>query len=117
MISKLKKYETTILSKNSSPTGLEISVTNGDTPCINKGIQYRIHPDTIDTLTAAKIDVCALANNHILDWGGVKGLYESLETLHKANIYIYNSLFIRINFKIQPPYQSGVDHTKILVNT
>lgn len=65
---------------------LETSVTSSDTPCISKGIQYRMHPDNIDALTAAKIDVCTLANNHILDWG-VKGLSETLETLNKVTIY------------------------------
>src|SRR5207249_3570125 len=33
----------------------------------------------------AGIDCCALANNHVLDWGG-SGLVETLETLHGAGI-------------------------------
>ncbi len=65
---------------------LETSITKSDTPCIDKGIQYRMHPNNIDALTAAKIDVCTLANNHILDWG-ISGLEESLGSLNKANIY------------------------------
>lgn len=64
---------------------LETSVTSDGTPCINKGIQYRMHPDNIDAITAAKINVCSLANNHILDWG-VKGLFETLDTLNKESI-------------------------------
>jgi poly-gamma-glutamate synthesis protein (capsule biosynthesis protein) len=65
---------------------LETSLTSNGTPCINKGIQYRMHPKNIDALTAAKIKVCSLANNHILDWG-VRGLCETLETLNKEKIY------------------------------
>ena len=34
-----------------------------------KGIHYRMHPEQHACLTAAGIDCCALANNHVLDWG------------------------------------------------
>ena len=34
-----------------------------------KGINYRMHPENIECLTAARIDVCGLANNHVLDYG------------------------------------------------
>jgi poly-gamma-glutamate synthesis protein (capsule biosynthesis protein) len=44
-----------------------------------------MHPENISIFTAAKIDVCSLANNHILDWG-YSGLLETLESLNKANI-------------------------------
>lgn len=64
---------------------LETSVTSDGTPCINKGIQYRMHPDNIDAITAARINVCSLANNHILDWGS-NGLCETIETLNKEHI-------------------------------
>jgi len=30
---------------------------------------YRVRPEAIGMLSATKIDVCSLANNHILDWG------------------------------------------------
>lgn len=50
-----------------------------------KGINYRMHPENVACLTAAKIDCCALANNHILDWG-VRGLQETLTTLHHAGL-------------------------------
>lgn len=64
---------------------LETSITSDGIPSIDKGIQYRMHPKNIDALTAAKIHVCSLANNHILDWG-VNGLCETLETLNKEGI-------------------------------
>jgi poly-gamma-glutamate synthesis protein (capsule biosynthesis protein) len=46
-----------------------------------------MHPENIHSLTAAKIDYCSLANNHVLDWG-YAGLTETMETLKKANINI-----------------------------
>jgi poly-gamma-glutamate synthesis protein (capsule biosynthesis protein) len=50
-----------------------------------KGINYRMHPANVDVLTAARIDCCVLANNHVLDWG-VAGLVETLATLGRAGI-------------------------------
>ena len=44
-----------------------------------------MNPGNITCLTAAKIDYCALANNHVLDWG-YPGLEDTLEALKKANI-------------------------------
>jgi poly-gamma-glutamate synthesis protein (capsule biosynthesis protein) len=44
-----------------------------------------MHPDNISSLSAAKIDICALTNNHVLDWG-YAGLIETLESLDGANI-------------------------------
>ncbi|MEE9465541.1 MAG: CapA family protein [Candidatus Neomarinimicrobiota bacterium] len=64
---------------------LETSITNSDDYWEGKGINYRMHPENIPCLTAAGIDYCALANNHILDWG-YTGLIETLETLGKADI-------------------------------
>ena len=64
---------------------LETSVTKSDDYWKEKGVHYRMHPMNIDCITAAKIDVCSLANNHVLDWG-YAGLKETLETLRKARI-------------------------------
>lgn len=50
-----------------------------------KGINYRMHPGNIDCLTAARIDCCVLANNHVLDWREA-GLIETLESLAAAGI-------------------------------
>jgi poly-gamma-glutamate synthesis protein (capsule biosynthesis protein) len=66
---------------------LETSVTRCDDYWKGKGINYRMHPKNIPILTAAKIDVCTLANNHVLDWG-YDGLTETLATLKKADIAI-----------------------------
>jgi len=64
---------------------LETSVTKSDDYWEGKQIHYRMHPENADCITAAKIDVCSLANNHVLDWGYI-GLEETLETLRKAKI-------------------------------
>jgi len=50
-----------------------------------KGINYRMHPKNIGCLTAAGIDCCTLANNHVMDWGE-RGLIETLASLHAAGI-------------------------------
>ncbi len=64
---------------------LETSVTLSDDYWKGKGIHYRMHRENIGCITAAKIDVCSLANNHVLDWG-YAGLKETLETLREAKI-------------------------------
>ncbi len=64
---------------------LETSVTKSDDYWEGKEVQYRMHPENIDSITAAKIDVCSLANNHVLDWG-YDGLKETLETLRRTKV-------------------------------
>ena len=64
---------------------LETSVTTSDDYWPGKGIHYRMHPRNIACLSAARIDCCALANNHVLDWG-YDGLAETLETLTNAGL-------------------------------
>jgi len=66
---------------------LETSVTESDDYWKGKYIHYRMHPNNIPCITAAGIDYCSLANNHILDWG-YSGLTEKLETLRKVNVKI-----------------------------
>jgi poly-gamma-glutamate capsule biosynthesis protein CapA/YwtB (metallophosphatase superfamily) len=63
---------------------LETAVTQSD-DWLEKGINYRMHPQNVGCLTAARIDCCTLANNHILDWSE-QGLIETLETLHAARL-------------------------------
>ena len=64
---------------------LETSVTTSDQPWPGKPVLYRMHPANVPCLTAAAVDCCVLANNHVLDWG-IAGLMETLETLHGAGI-------------------------------
>ena len=64
---------------------LETAVTTAEDAWVGKGIHYRMHPANLPCLSAAGIDGCALANNHVLDWG-YAGLEETLDTLHAAGI-------------------------------
>src|SRR6185369_6613687 len=64
---------------------LETSITTSDDYWKGKGINYRMHPGNIPCLTAAEIDICSLANNHVLDWG-YAGLLETLQTLKENRI-------------------------------
>jgi poly-gamma-glutamate synthesis protein (capsule biosynthesis protein) len=50
-----------------------------------KGINYRMSPANAACLSAARIDCCVLANNHVLDWGAA-GLEETLDTLRALEI-------------------------------
>ena len=64
---------------------LETSITRHDGHWPGKAIHYRMHPDNVQCLSTGAIDLCALANNHALDWGQ-QGLSETLETLSRAGI-------------------------------
>jgi poly-gamma-glutamate capsule biosynthesis protein CapA/YwtB (metallophosphatase superfamily) len=64
---------------------LETSITTSNSHWKTKEIHYKINPANVRCITAARIDCCALANNHVLDWE-YTGLAETLETLKKANV-------------------------------
>lgn len=64
---------------------LETAVTTSDDWWRGKEVHYRMHPANIPCLTAARIDCCGLANNHLLDWG-YGGLGETLEALRAAGV-------------------------------
>jgi poly-gamma-glutamate capsule biosynthesis protein CapA/YwtB (metallophosphatase superfamily) len=64
---------------------LETAITSEPTPWPDKGIHYRMHPLNIGCLSAARISACALANNHVLDWG-YSGLSETLRSLDAIGI-------------------------------
>lgn len=62
---------------------LETTIISSERFWLDKEVLYRMDPRNIGCLTAARIDCCCLANNHLLDWG-YQGLSETLETLDKA---------------------------------
>ncbi len=64
---------------------LETAVTTSGDLSKRKAIHYRMNPANVPCLAAARIDCCALANNHVLDWGAA-GLAETLDTLRRAGI-------------------------------
>ena len=60
---------------------LETSITRSE-DFEPKGINYRMSPENAGCLATAGIDCCALANNHVLDWGRA-GLLDTLAALHQ----------------------------------
>lgn len=64
---------------------LETSVTRSEEYWKGKEIHYRMSPENIPCITAAKVDCCSLANNHVLDWG-YSGLRETLKVLNDTGI-------------------------------
>ncbi|MFG2122328.1 CapA family protein [Streptomyces sp. NPDC048710] len=66
---------------------LETAVTRDGRFAPGKGVHYRMNPANLPTLAAARPDVCALANNHVLDFG-MRGLEETLDSLAAAGLRI-----------------------------
>jgi poly-gamma-glutamate synthesis protein (capsule biosynthesis protein) len=64
---------------------LETAITRSERPWPGKGINYRMSPENAGLLSAARIDCCALANNHVIDWGH-GGLTDTLRTLDALGI-------------------------------
>ncbi|MBW1600218.1 CapA family protein [Streptomyces sp. JJ38] len=64
---------------------LETSVTRSDDFDLAKGVNYRMNPANLPCLAAVRPDVCALANNHVLDFGR-SGLRETLDSLAAAGL-------------------------------
>ena len=64
---------------------LETTITADGEFADRKPVCYRMHPDNLPALAAFRPDVCALANNHILDFG-VRGLTDTVATLTGAGI-------------------------------
>jgi poly-gamma-glutamate capsule biosynthesis protein CapA/YwtB (metallophosphatase superfamily) len=79
-LQELKQTQTDLRIVN-----LETAITSEETPWPDKGIHYRMHPLNIGCLSAARISACALANNHVLDWG-YAGLSETLRSLDAVGI-------------------------------
>lgn len=64
---------------------LETAITADGDFAPGKGIHYRMHPGNLPALTAIRPDVCALSNNHSLDFG-IRGLADTLAALSHAGI-------------------------------
>jgi len=64
---------------------LETSVTRSADFAAGKAVHYRMSPDNLPCVAVARPDVCALANNHVLDFGQ-RGLRETLGSLAGAGL-------------------------------
>lgn len=62
---------------------LETTITTAGQFAERKTVCYRMHPDNVPALSALRPDVCALANNHILDFG-YDGLTDTIAALARA---------------------------------
>lgn len=66
---------------------LETSVTRCSDFAPGKGINYRMSPDNLGSLSVAEPNVCVLANNHVMDFGP-RGLSDTLRALEAAGLDI-----------------------------
>lgn len=64
---------------------LETSITDRGAPWPGKAVHYRMNPANIEVLGALGVDVCTLANNHVLDYG-YDGLKDTLAALAHVGI-------------------------------
>lgn len=65
---------------------LETTITARGEFALGKAVCYRMHPDNLPALTALRPDVCALANNHVLDFGR-QGLADTVSALTGVGIH------------------------------
>ncbi|HKK53064.1 MAG TPA: CapA family protein [Myxococcota bacterium] len=63
---------------------LETAVTQAS-DWADKSIHYRMHPANVPVISAAGVDCCVLANNHVLDFGR-PGLLETLDVLQDTGL-------------------------------
>ncbi len=75
----------TLRDADASIINLETAVCTASHPWPDKGIHYRMHPRHVNCMWEAGIDVCALSNNHVLDWCR-QGLFETLDALSAAGV-------------------------------
>jgi poly-gamma-glutamate synthesis protein (capsule biosynthesis protein) len=92
---------------------LETVVTSTEKPWPGKGIHYRMHPRNIGCLSAAHISACALANNHVMDWG-YDGLSETLQTLDAAGM-AHSGAGNDLEEAIQPAVLGTVGNGRVLL--
>ena len=81
---------------------LETSLTRHPQHWAGKTVNYRMNPENVQCLIEARIDVCALANNHTLDWG-YPGLAETLSTLQSAGLRFAGAGPDRVAAAARPP--------------
>ncbi|HET6876651.1 MAG TPA: CapA family protein [Jatrophihabitans sp.] len=76
----------TELAPDARLINLETAITRDGEFAPGKAVHYRMSPDNVASLAGLAPDVCALANNHVLDFG-VAGLLETLDVLADARIH------------------------------
>src|SRR5215472_4132111 len=66
---------------------LECAVTRSNDFASGKAVHYRMEPANLPCLTAVRPDGCALANNHVIDFGRA-GLTDTLDCLAGAGLAV-----------------------------
>lgn len=92
---------------------LETSITGERRPWPGKGINYKMSPRNVPCLSAAAIDCCVLANNHVVDWG-FRGLTDTLHALDRAGID-YAGAGHHLGEAMQPAQKRVGDGRRVLV--
>lgn len=92
---------------------LETSVTTSAEFAPGKAVHYRMHPANVGCLTAVGPDVCALANNHVLDFGRA-GLADTLRTLYDAGIGCAGA-GLDLDEAERPATVPAGEHTRVVV--
>jgi poly-gamma-glutamate synthesis protein (capsule biosynthesis protein) len=64
---------------------LETSITRSGRFAPGKAVHYRMSPGNVPCVAAARPDACALANNHVLDFGR-RGLEDTVDALSGAGL-------------------------------
>ncbi|MFB6355324.1 MAG: CapA family protein, partial [bacterium] len=91
---------------------LETAVTQNSKYENQKRVHYRMNPDNVPVLTKAGLDVCSLANNHVLDWGQ-KGFFETLTVLKESGISPVGAG--KSLAEARKPAQVTTEHSRLLV--
>ncbi len=73
-----------LLKNDLNIINLETTLTHSN-ETVPKVFNFKATPDKVETLSIANINICNLANNHILDFG-ISGLQETIDTLNHADI-------------------------------
>jgi poly-gamma-glutamate synthesis protein (capsule biosynthesis protein) len=92
---------------------LETSISRSDDFAPGKGVHYRMNPANVGCLAAIRPDVCAVANNHTLDFGP-RGLTETLDTLAGAGLRAAGAGRDATQAR-RPAVVSVGDHRRVLV--
>lgn len=102
LINTFKKFDLRI-------TNLECPLTESKTQIEKTGPHLKVHPESIQLLSDLKIDIAALSNNHVRDFG-TEGVMDTIDTCLKNGIKIVGAgkndadaalpLFLKINGKI-----------------
>ena len=118
---------------NLAIVNLETSVAEGGKPQ-DKTFTFRSRPETLKGLKAAGVDIVALANNHVLDYGR-EGLEETLDYLAQHEVQhagagpneesayapvirdVNGAKFAFLSFSmiVPPGWQAGTDHPGVAV--